>query len=204
MGNIIFTVFIVILYIYAFFYLFSVILKNSAQKKLNDALVRRDEKLFAERSKKLGARLLGKSGIEDIKLNYYMTNFNHVGIESTIKEINSMKLSKREIKSLYPVIFYYYVQRNKIDDAKKYYEPLKDLKYSNKKLVDGIYNAFIDGKADLLEQTTKLLKKASKEDLPIIESVISKMYENLNDNPNAKRYRRLSEKHQKELDIKKR
>ena len=203
MRNLFFTI-IIVLYVFVFIYLVSTFLKNSASKKLANALIKKDDDKFKKISKSLGGRLINRSGVLDIKLNYYMDQYNHVNIENTIKEISELKLSNSEIKALYPKIFYYYIQRNKDNEAIKYYNVLKDLKYSNKKLVDGIYNAFIEGKADLLDDTLKLIKKADKEDLPIIEGTISKMYENINDNPNAKKYRRLSEKHQKELDIKKR
>lgn len=199
MKNIFFTIIISILYIYIFIYLLIVIFKNSATKKLNEALNKKDNKLFEKASNKLGAKLIKKYGVLNIKLDYYIEHNNHVEIENTIKMLNELTLKKNEIKKLYPKIFNYYIQRNNYNEAIKYYDKLKGLKYSYKTLVDSMYLAYIEHDSSSLEQTIKLLKKASKEDLPIIENTISKIYENMSDNPNAKKYRRLAEKHQKDL-----
>ena len=118
-------------------------------------------------------------------------------------QLRNLKKSQR--KKLYPQIFYYYIDRNKKQEAKRYYELLSEFEVSkNRRDIDMTYDAYVLGGHRYLDDALKKLEKAKPEELPTLEKAISKMYENKKINAEAKKYERLAERHQRELESKKR
>ncbi len=66
------------------------------------------------------------------------------------------------------------------------------------------YDTFVRKGHRYLEDAEKALKRISGQDLPARERLIAQMYENKGINADAKKYRRLAEKHEEELQKKRR
>lgn len=179
--------------------------KRAIGNKLISALFERNEEKFESAANSFFAKLLSKFEKEEIRFNVYLIQKDYNKLEDTISRIDNLKLSNRQIKKIYPRIFYYYIDRSKYVEAKKVYEKLSIIKvYKDSKDVERTYDAYIKGGYQYLDDALKDLKRARPEQLPVLEKCIAKMYENKKINSEAKKYYRLSEKHQREIESKKR
>lgn len=177
--------------------------RRGVSNKMISALFERKEEEFEKLSHSFSAKFLTKFEKEQIKFNVYSIQKEYSKIEQSIARFEESNLSKSNKKKIYPQIFYYYVERKKFEQAKDYYNRLQEIKvYKEKKEVEKTYDTYILGGYKYLDASLKELKHASKEQLPALETKIAKMYENKKINAEAKKYYRLAEKHQRELEEK--
>lgn len=179
--------------------------RRGISNKMIRVLFEGKEEEFEKLSHSFSAKFLTKFEKEQIRFNVYNIQKEYSKVEESIARLEKLQLSKSKKRKIYPSIFYYYVNRKKIEQAKDYYNRLQDIKaYKEKKDVERTYDAYILSGYKYLDESLKQLKRVSKQELPALEKKIAKMYENKKINSEAKKYYRLAEKHQRELEEKKR
>ena len=177
------------------------ILRRNTSNKLFQAAFQGDDARFEAIAGSLGGKTLSAFDKELIRFNVAEARKEQSNIEASIRNFEQMNLKDSQKKKIYQRIFYYYVDRNKKAEAKKYYQELESLNvYKNKKDVEVTYDTFINGGHKYLNETLERLKKAKAEELPSLERNISRMYENKGVHSEAKKYARLAERHQRELE----
>ena len=177
------------------------ILRRNTSNKLFQAAFQGDDARFEAIAGSLGGKTLSAFDKELIRFNVAKARKEQSNIEASIRNFEQMNLKDSQKKKIYQRIFYYYVDRNKKAEAKKYYQELESLNvYKNKKDVEVTYDTFINGGHKYLNETLERLKKAKAEELPSLERNISRMYENKGVHSEAKKYARLAERHQRELE----
>lgn len=182
-----------------------VFVRRGTSNKLIQAAFEKNENRFNSTANSLLGKSLSEFDKELIKFNVAEIRRNNNDLEKSIQAFSKMKLSNNQKKKIYPRIFYYYIDHNKKEEAKACYEILKDVgPYKNKKDVEMTYDTYINESHKYLDEALNKLKHTSKENLPTLEKTISKMYENKKINAEAKKYARLAERHQIELEKSKR
>ena len=177
------------------------ILRRNTSNKLFQAAFQGDDARFEAIAGSLGGKTLSAFDKELIRFNVAEARKEQSNIEASIRNFEQMNLKDSQKKKIYQRIFYYYVDRNKKAETKKYYQELESLNvYKNKKDVEVTYDTFINGGHKYLNETLERLKKAKAEELPSLERNISRMYENKGVHSEAKKYARLAERHQRELE----
>ena len=177
------------------------ILRRNTSNKLFQAAFQGDDARFEAIAGSLGGKTLSAFDKELIRFNVAEARKEQSNIEASIRNFEQMNLKDSQKKKIYQRIFYYYVDRNKKSEAKKYYQELESLNvYKNKKDVEVTYDTFINGGHKYLNETLERAKKARPQELPALERNISRMYENKGVHSEAKKYARLAERHQRELE----
>ena len=145
---------------------------------------------------KLGDIAEAQGRLEDAR-EYY-----EKGLEISLaleKETGTVQ-SRRNLSISYEKLGNVAKAQGRLGEAKKYYEKISEFSvYKNKKDIDWNYDAYVKGGHAYLDEALKSLNKVSKQDLPAREKLIGKMYENKGINADAKKYYRLSERHEREL-----
>ncbi len=176
------------------------IVRRNVSNSLIRAAFENDEEMFEKTSASLAARTLSDFEKKLIRFNVAEIKRDYPKMEVLIREFEKTELKDSQKRKLYPKIFYYYIDRNKKEDAKKYYEEISKFPvYKNKKDIDMTYDTYINKGHQYLDEALKTLKKVNKADLPYRERLIAKMYENKGINAEAKKYNRLAERHETEL-----
>lgn len=184
-----------------FFEVIYFIVRRNTSNKLIRAAFERNEEKFNKTANSFFGGILNNYDKELIKFNVAEIQKDNNRAEESIKNFDNMKLSNSQKKKLYPKIVYYYIDHNKKQEAKKYYEELSKFDvYKNKKDVDMTYDIYVNGSCKYLDESLARLNKVKKEELPTLERKIAKMYENKKINSEAKKYERLAERHQRELE----
>lgn len=177
-----------------------IIIRKGVMNKLIEAAFEKNNDKFDKLSNSFIAKIISKFDKELIKYNVADVMKDRILLEASIKRIEAMQLNKAQKKKIYPRIFYHYIDANKLLEAKQYYEKIKEYDvYKNKKDIERTYDAYILKGHKYLDETLKDLSKASKQEKPALEKLIAKMYENKNINAEAKKYYRLAERDQLEL-----
>ncbi|MBR5755675.1 MAG: hypothetical protein IKX97_07665 [Erysipelotrichaceae bacterium] len=181
------------------------IIRRTVINRLIQAAFEKNDVKFDSIAKSFFAKFVSGYDKELVKFNVASLQKDNGKIEESIQRFEKMELRDGQKKKLYPRIFYHYIDRNRKQEAKKYYEELSRLGvYRSRKDVDMTYDAdVLEGHGDL-DEALELLKKAKPEELPTLEKAISKMYENKKINSEAKKYERLAERHQRELESRQR
>lgn len=176
------------------------ILKRNASNKLIAAAFENDEEAFEKAASSLSAKTLSAFDKQLIRFNVAEIRRDFPKMEVLIREFEGMDLKDPQKKKIYPKIFYYYIDRGRKEDAKRYYEEISKFSvYKNKKDIDMTYDAYIAKGHKYLDEALNTLKKVNRADLPFRERLIAKMYENKGINAEAKKYSRMAERHEKEL-----
>ena len=203
--NLLILIGIVVVDVVLFLEIIYFIIRRTVSNKLIQAAFEKNEDKFNKTSNSLLGKILSSFDKEFIKYNVAEIQKDNNRIEESIKNFENMKLSNSQKKKLYPKIVYYYIDRNKKQEARKYYEELSNYTaYKNKKDLDMTYDIYINGSHKYLDESLNKLGKVKKEELPTLEKKIAKMYENKKINSEAKKYERLAERHQRELENSKR
>ena len=203
--NLLILIGIVVVDVVLFLEIIYFIIRRTVSNKLIQAAFEKNEDKFNKTSNSLLGKILSSFDKEFIKYNVAEIQKDNNRIEESIKNFENMKLSDSQKKKLYPKIVYYYIDRNKKQEARRYYEELSNFTaYKNKKDLDMTYDIYINGSHKYLDESLNKLGKVKKEELPTLEKKIAKMYENKKINSEAKKYERLAERHQRELENSKR
>ena len=182
------------------------VVRRTTSNRLIQAAFEKNETKFNEISNSFFGKVLNAFDKEYIRFNVANIQKDSKQVEESIKKINEMDLKKSQMKKIYPKIFYYYIDKNKKQEAKNYYEKLSQFDaYKEKRDIEMMYDTYINESHKYLDEALAKLDKVKKEELPHLEKAISKMYENKKINSEAKKYERLAERHQLELeDLKRR
>ena len=176
------------------------ILKRNASNKLIAAAFENDEEAFEKAASSLSTKTLSAFDKQLIRFNVAEIRRDFPKMEVLIREFEGMDLKDPQKKKIYPKIFYYYIDRGRKEDAKRYYEEISKFSvYKNKKDIDMTYDAYIAKGHKYLDEALNTLKKVNRADLPFRERLIAKMYENKGINAEAKKYSRMAERHEQEL-----
>ena len=176
------------------------ILKRNASNKLIAAAFENDEGAFEKAASSLSTKTLSAFDKQLIRFNVAEIRRDFPKMEVLIREFEGMDLKDPQKKKIYPKIFYYYIDRGRKEDAKRYYEEISKFSvYKNKKDIDMTYDAYIAKGHKYLDEALNTLKKVNRADLPFRERLIAKMYENKGINAEAKKYSRMAERHEQEL-----
>lgn len=203
--NLLILIGIVVVDVVLFLEIIYFIIRRTVSNKLIQAAFEKNEDKFNKTSNSLLGKILSSFDKEFIKYNVAEIQKDNNRIEESIKNFENMKLSDSQKKKLYPKIVYYYIDRNKKQEARRYYEELSNFTaYKNKKDLDMTYDIYINGSHKYLDESLSKLGKVKKEELPTLEKKIAKMYENKKINSEAKKYERLAQRHQRELENSKR
>lgn len=179
--------------------------RRSVGNALISAAFEKDEERFERISSSFGGKLFSPFDKKLILYNVADIRKDFPGKEELIKEFEAMELKDSQKKQLYPRLFYHYIDRKRNEDASRYYEMLNAYPvYKNKKDIEMTYDTFVRKGHRYLEDAEKSLKRISGQDLPARERLIAQMYENKGINADAKKYRHLAEKHEEELQKKRR
>ncbi|MBQ9425810.1 MAG: hypothetical protein IJU42_07710 [Erysipelotrichaceae bacterium] len=176
------------------------ICRRSVSNKLIQAAFEGDEEQFEAIRKTVVAKTLNDFDVELIRYNVAEIRRDYDRMDASIRRFSEMDLKDSQKKKIYPKIFYYYIDRNRKQDAKEYYEKLSVFNvYQNKKDIDMTYDAYIKGGHQYLDEALASLKRTSREDLPAREKLIAKMYENKGIQQEAKKYYNLADQHKAKL-----
>ena len=176
------------------------IVRRNASNNLIRLAFQNDEEGFEAACSSFGAKTLSAFDKKLIRFNVAEIKRDYPKMETLIKDFDAMDLKDSQKKKIYPKIFYYYIDRGRKQDAKAVYEKLSAFSvYKNKKEIDMSYDAYVSEGHRYLEDALKSLKRTAKRDLPDKEKLIAKMYENKGIHAEAKKYRRLAERHENEL-----
>lgn len=177
------------------------IIRRNTTNKLIQAAFEKNEDKFNSISDSFFGKFVSKFDKEYIKFNVALIQKDNKNIEKAITDIDNMNLSKGQKRRIYPKAFYYYIDHNKKQEAKNYYDKLSTINvYKEKKNVEMMYDTYILESHKHLDESLKKLNRVKKEELPQLEKAISKMYENKKINSEAKKYERLAQRHQAELE----
>ncbi|MBO4358518.1 MAG: hypothetical protein J5796_01820 [Erysipelotrichaceae bacterium] len=181
------------------------IIRRTVINRLIQAAFEKNDGKFDSIAKSFFAKFVSGYDKELVKFNVASLQKDNGKIEESIQRFEKMELRDGQKKKLYPRIFYHYIDRNRKQEAKKYYEELSRLGvYRSRKDVEMTYDAYVLEGHGYLDEALELLKKAKPEELPTLEKAISKMYENKKINSEAKKYERLAQRHQRELESRQR
>ncbi len=176
------------------------IFRRNISNKLIQAAFEGNTEKYDKLSHSLFGKLLSTYDLKLIQYNVADIRKDYPKKEALIKDFEKMSLSKRQMKQIYPRIFYHYIDRGRKDDARLWYNKLSAFNvFSNKKDVDMTYDAYVAGGHKYLEELERSLPKTNKQELPAKERLLAKMYENKGINAEAKKYNRLAERHEDEL-----
>lgn len=176
------------------------ICRKAVSNRLIRAAFDGKEEEFEAVSKTFIAKTLSRFDLQLIRFNVAEIRRDDEKMEECIRRFNEMDLKDSQKKKIYPRIFYHYIDKNRKQDAKDYYEKLSQFGvYKNKKDIEMTYDAFIKGGHQYLDEALKSLPGTSREDLPVKEKLIAKMYENKGINQEAKKYYNLSDQHKAKL-----
>ena len=177
------------------------IIRRNTTNKLIQAAFEKNEDKFNKISDSFFGKFVSKFDKEYIKFNVALIQKDNKNIEKAINDIENMNLTKGQKRRIYPKVFYYYIDHNKKQEAKNYYDKLSTINvYKEKKNVEMMYDTYILESHKHLDESLKKLSRVKKEELPQLEKAISKMYENKKINSEAKKYERLAQRHQAELE----
>ena len=176
------------------------IFRRTVSNKLIQTAFEGNEAKFEATRKTLIAKTLSDFDVELIRFNVAEIRRDFDKMDASIRRFEEMDLRDSQKKKIYPKIFYYYIDRNRKQDAKQYYEKLSQFGvYKNKKDIDMTYDAYIKGGHQYLDEALASLPRTAKEDLPAKEKLIAKMYENKGISAEAKKYSNLADQHKARL-----
>lgn len=204
-SNILILIGIIIVDIVLFFEIIYFLIRRTISNKLIQAAFEKNDAKYESTANSLLGKFVSKFDKEFIKFNVASIQKNNDKVQEAINNFEKMNLRKYQKKKIYPKIFYHYIERNNKQEAKKYYELLSEFEVSkNKKDIDMTYDTYILNGHKYLDEALLKLNKVKAEELPTLEKMISKMYENKKINSEAKKYERLAQRHQLELEKKQR
>ncbi|MBQ1899491.1 MAG: hypothetical protein II153_01160, partial [Erysipelotrichaceae bacterium] len=135
------------------------ILKRNASNKLIAAAFENDEEAFEKAASSLSAKTLSAFDKQLIRFNVAEIRRDFPKMEVLIREFEGMDLKDPQKKKIYPKIFYYYIDRGRKEDAKRYYEEISKFSvYKNKKDIDMTYDAYIAKGHKYLDEALNTLK----------------------------------------------
>ena len=140
--------------------------------------------------------LFNSFNLSFLDLNVAIFKGNIKQIEECFESFDKMKMSKKQKETVYSRAFYYYLMKKEKEKTTRYYHLLKDLdKPEIMKDINIFYNTFIEGGCDYLDEVLDGYKNCHKDQRADFESILSRIYENMNDLNNAQKYKQMAEEH---------
>ena len=140
--------------------------------------------------------LLRPFNIDFMKLNVALLKSDVEQIETMFNHFEKVRLNKVQKEAVYIKGFYYYLSIENYDKVKKYYGYIKQL-INDESIYefDRIYDVYIKNGCEYLQDTIKELETANELVKPVLEAMISKMYENKGDSKLSQEYADKAKKH---------
>ncbi len=171
------------------------------EKQLVKLLVDKDYEGFEELidSKKV-RNLILPFNIDFMKLNVAMIKEDKKEIDEMFEKFDYVKPSKAQKEAVYVKGFYYYLSNENYEKVEKYHNLLSKLKSEESMYeYDRAYDIYVKKGSRYLEETLEELKTAPDYYKPVLEGLISSMYENKNDEKMAKMYADRVLKHMEQV-----
>lgn len=141
---------------------------------------------------------VNRFNLDLVVLNKYIIENNKGLINKKLKEFDKYRLNNKQKEALYKKAFYYYVGIEDKDNSKEYFERIEKLKITDIDNIERIFDVYINDGNKYLEKTLEEVNFLPISKKSALESMISRMYYNVEDYTNAEKYRKLAEKHFKE------
>lgn len=178
------------------------IIRRNTSNRLIRAAFENDEARFSKISSSLFGKTLSTFDKNLIRYNVAEIRKDQDKMEKMIRVFEESNLSDRQKKRIYPKIFYHYIDRNRKEDAKRYYELLSSFEvYRNKKDIEMTYDAYVKGGHQYLDEALKDLNRVPRQDLPARERLIARMYQNKGISAEAKKYLNMADRHEAALKV---
>ncbi|MGI6608664.1 MAG: hypothetical protein ACOX1F_06825 [Erysipelotrichaceae bacterium] len=176
-------------------------ISTKIEKQLVTLVIDRDYQGFDEliNSKKV-KYFIRPFNIDFMKLNVALLKEDKKQVDDMFDRFDKVRPNKVQKEAVYAKGFYYYLTDGKYDKVEKYYELLQELNIvKNMNEFDRAYDVYVKNGSKYLEETLEELKTAPDFSKPVLEGLISKMYENRNDERMAKKYADKALRHMEEL-----
>lgn len=114
-------------------------------------------------------------------------------IANRYKAFDSLRMSKKEKENIYSDAYFWFVSKNNMEEAKKYYLLLEEIgDYNNKFSIQCSYNTFVEHGYKYLDDAIIRYNMANDALKVSLASLISSMYLNKGDKENATKYDNLT------------
>lgn len=141
---------------------------------------------------------VNRFNLDLIVLNKYIIENDKGSINKKFKEFDKYRLNNKQKEAVYKKAFYYYVGIEDKDNSKEYFDRIQKLNITDIDNIERIFDVYINGGNKYLENTLEEINFLPVSKRSALESMISRMYYNVEDYTNAEKYRKLAEKHFKE------
>ncbi len=171
------------------------------EKQLIQLVVDQDFEGFEELvNSKKARKMIPPFNLDFIKLNVAMLKGNKKEIDRMFDHFDNVKPNKSQKEAVYGKGFYYYLSIEKYDKVEKYYNLLVKLEnVKSMREFDRAYDTYVKNGHKFLAETLEELKTAPDFSKPVLEGMISRMYENKKDEKMAKKYADRAIRHMEEM-----
>lgn len=175
------------------------ILTTKLEKQLVSLIINKDYDGFDKLIDSIKTKyLLRPFNIDFMKLNVALLKLDIDQIDAMFNYFEEVRLNKTQKEAVSIKGFYYYLSIENYGKVKKYYNYIKQLKNDESSYeFDRIYDVYVKNGCEYLQETLKELETANELVKPVLEAMISKMYENKNEDKLAQEYADKAKKHLK-------
>lgn len=165
--------------------------RNSLFEQLSSFLAKKDyasfDKLIDSSETK---KLFPVYNIAFLKLNEAMLKEDKKAIDQAFDSFD-MRMNNAQKEALYKKGFYYYLGLEDRTKTRTYYDLLKELKVKDEKMLDVMYDTYIDKGYKFLEDVKTLADQMKDEQKMPYYALLADMYRNKGDEDEAKKYEKL-------------
>ena len=165
--------------------------RNSLFEQLSSFLAKKDyasfDKLIDSSETK---KLFPVYNIAFLKLNEAMLKEDKKAIDQAFDSFD-MRMNNAQKEALYKKGFYYYLGLEDRTKTRVYYDLLKELKVKDEKMLDVMYDTYIDKGYKFLEDVKTLADQMKDEQKMPYYALLADMYRNKGDEDEAKKHEKL-------------
>ncbi len=165
--------------------------RNSLFEQLSSFLAKKDFVSFDELiDSSETKKLFPVYNIAFLKLNEAMLKEDKKAIDQAFDSFD-MRMNNAQKEALYKKGFYYYLGLEDRAKTRVYYNLLKELKVKDEKMLDVMYDTYIDKGHQFLEDVKTLADQMKDEQKMPYYALLADMYRNKGDEDEAKKYEKL-------------
>ena len=165
--------------------------RNSLFEQLSSFLAKKDFVSFDELiDSSETKKLFPVYNIAFLKLNEAMLKEDKKAIDQAFDSFD-MRMNNAQKEALYKKGFYYYLGLEDRAKTRVYYDLLKELKVKDEKMLDVMYDTYIDKGYQFLEDVKTLVDQMKDEQKMPYYALLADMYRNKGDEDEAKKYEKL-------------
>lgn len=165
--------------------------RNSLFEQLSSFLAKKDFVSFDELiDSSETKKLFPVYNIAFLKLNEAMLKEDKKAIDQAFDSFD-MRMNNAQKEALYKKGFYYYLGLEDRAKTRVYYDLLKELKVKDEKMLDVMYDTYIDKGYQFLEDVKTLADQMKDEQKMPYYALLADMYRNKGDEDEAKKYEKL-------------